>query len=51
MDDRSSARYDKFTRSLNFGRANQADVAATDAPQHLDKLEAIIGKLNTAKAG
>jgi hypothetical protein len=51
MDDRSSARLDKFVRVLNFGRANAADVAATDAPQHLTKLEAIIGKLNTAKAG
>jgi hypothetical protein len=51
MDDRSAARYDKFVRVLNFGRANQADVATTDAPQHLDKLDAVIKGLDKAKAG
>lgn len=51
MDDRSAVRYDKFTRTLNFVRANQSDVATTDAPQHLDNLDAVIKGFNKAKAG
>ena len=51
MDDRAFARYDKFGRVLTFGRTNLADVAATDAAQHLDKLDNVIKALDRSKAG
>jgi len=51
MDDRAFARYDKFGRVLTFGRTNLADVAATDAAQHLNKLDNVIKALDRSKAG
>ena len=51
MDDRAFARYNKFVGVRTFGRTNLADVASTDAPQHLDKLDVINGALDKAKAG
>ena len=51
MDDYSFARYDKFGRVRDFTQANAADVAGTDAPQHLTNLNAVINGLDKAKAG
>ena len=51
MDDYSFARYEKFGRSYDFGQANLADVAATDAAQHLTNLKADYDGLGRAKAG
>ncbi len=51
MDDYSFARYEKFGRSYAFGQKNLADVAGTDAPQHLTNLQKDIAGLDAAKAG
>ena len=51
MNNRSFARYDKFDRSHTFTETNLADVAGTDAPQHLAKLGGILKALDRAKAG
>ena len=51
MDDYSYVRYEKSGRVYDFGQANLADVAGTDATQHLTNLKTINDQLAKAKAG
>jgi len=50
MDDRSSARFEMFVRTLNFGRANAADLSP-ESTAHVDNLGRIIAELGKAKVG